>query len=296
MSRFNLSAWSVRHPTLILFFMLLIAVGGTFSYLKLGRAEDPNFTIKVAIVTAAWPGATAQQVQDQVAEPIEKKLQELPYFDKVQTYSKPGFVAMQVSMKDTTPPSQVPNQFYLLRRKLIDIRSSLPADLIGPNVNDEFGDVDSVLYALTGDGASYRQLKDTAEDLRSQLLRVPDVTKVNIYGAQDERIYVDFNHEKIAALGVAPAQIFQSLIKQNAINPAGTIDTAAQSIPLRVTGQFKTEQDVADTPIDVNGKNLRLGDIANVHHGYDDPGSFCAAERQNCLACWRRHAKGWQHP
>ncbi len=279
MRNFNLSAWSVRHPTLIFFFMLLIAVGGVFSYMKLGRAEDPNFTIKVAVVTAAWPGATAQQVQDQVAEPIEKKLQELPYFDKVQTYSKPGFVAMQVWMKDTTPPAQVPNQFYLLRRKLIDIRSSLPSDLIGPNVNDEFGDVDSVLFALTGDGASFRQLKDVAQGMRSDLLRVPDVTKVNIYGAQDEKIFVDFNHAKIAALGISPPQIFQSLIKQNAITPSGTIDTDAQSIPLRVSGQFQTQEDVANTPIDVNGKSFRLGDIADVHHGYDDPGSYFVRQK-----------------
>jgi multidrug efflux pump subunit AcrB len=274
MQRFNLSAWSVRHPTLILFLMMLIAVGGIFSYIKLGRAEDPSFTIKVAVVTAAWPGATAQQVQDQVAEPIEKKLQELPYFDKVQTYSKPGFVALQVSMKDTTPPSEVANQFYILRRKLTDIRASLPPDLIGPNVNDEFGDVDSVLYAVTGDGASYRQLKDTAQGLRSDLLRVADVTKVNIYGAQNERIFVDFNHAKIASLGISPAQIFQSLVKQNAISPAGNIDTEAQSIPMRVTGQFQTEEDVANTPVNVNGKDFRLGDIANVHHGYEDPGSY----------------------
>ena len=274
MSRFNLSAWAVRHPTLILFFMMMIAFGGAFSYLKLGRAEDPNFTIKVAVVTAVWPGATAQQVQDQVADPIEKKLQELPYFDKVQTYSKPGFVAMQVALKDTTPPSQVPYQFYLLRKKLNDIRGSLPSDLIGPSVNDEFGDVDSVLYALTVDGASYRQLKDVAQNLRSELLRVPEVTKVDVYGTQNERIFVDFNHAKIAALGITPQQIFQSLGKQNSITAAGSIDTESQSIPLRVGGEFKTEQDVANTPIDVNGKSFRLGDIAAVRHGYEDPGSF----------------------
>ena len=279
MSNFNLSAWAVRRPTLMAFLMIMIAVGGAFSYFQLGRAEDPNFTIKIGIVTAAWPGATAKQMQDLVADPIEKKLQELPYFDRVETYSKPGFVAMQVLMKDTTPPSEVPNQFYLLRRKLVDIRGNLPPDLLGPNVNDEFGDVDSVLYALTGKDASYRQLKDTAQSLRSELLHVPDVTKVNIYGSQEERIFIDFNHARIAALGVLPSQIIQSLQKQNGISASGSIDTEAQSIPIRVTGQFRTAQDVADTPIEVSGKAFKLGDIAKVHQGYEDPGSYFIRQR-----------------
>ena len=201
MKRFNLSAWAVRHSALMLFLILAIAAAGTLSFLRLGRSEDPNFTIKLAVVTALWPGATAKDMQDQVADRIEKKLQELPYFDKVHTYTKPGFTAMQVSFRDNTPPSEVPHLFYQIRKKIDDVRSELPRDLIGPNVNDEFGDVDSVLYMLTGDGADYAALKTVAEGLRQRLLKVPGVVKVNLYGVQDEKIFVEFSHAKLATLG-----------------------------------------------------------------------------------------------
>ena len=163
MRRLNLSEWAVRHQALTLFLIVATLVAGAFSYVKLGRAEDPSFTIKLANVTAIWPGASAREMQDQVSDRIEKKLQELPYFDRVQTYTKPSFTAMQVIFKDTTPPSQVPWLFYLLRKKLNDIRADLPSNLIGPDVNDEFGDVDSVQYMITGEGATYAQLKTIAE-------------------------------------------------------------------------------------------------------------------------------------
>ena len=166
MKRFNLSGWAVSHPTLILFLMIALGAAGYFSYQRLGRAEDPFFTVKVVNVSAIWPGATAQEMQTQVADPIEKKLQELPYFEKVQTYSKPAFTAMQVTFKDSTPPKDVPYLFYMLRKKLADVQGQLPAGLIGPNVNDEFSDVDSVLYMMTGDGADYAQLKKAAEGMR----------------------------------------------------------------------------------------------------------------------------------
>ena len=279
MRSFNLSAWAVRHPTLILFFMIMLTVGGLFSYMKLGRAEDPNFTIKVGIVTAAWPGATAAEMQNQVADPIEKKLQELPNFERVQTYSKPGFIAMQVVFKDSTPASQVPYLFYLLRKKLNELRGELPPDLQGPVINDEYGDVDSVLYAITAEGADYKQLKQVAEDLRTDLLHVPDVVKVNVYGAQKERIFVEFSHTKLASLGVSPQQIFESLAKQNAITPAGAIDTDAQRVPIRVSGKFEGVDAVAETPVNVDGKVFRLGDIATVTHGYEDPGTYFVRQK-----------------
>jgi multidrug efflux pump len=177
---FNLSAWAVRHQALVLFLILITLVSGAFAFVKLGRGEDPNFTIKVAIVSALWPGSTAIEMQDQVSDRIEKKLQELPYFHKVQTYTKPGFAAMMVEFKDYTPAKQMPELFYQLRKKLSDIRGDLPRDLIGPMVNDEYGDVDSILYMLTGDGADYARMKDVAEALRQHLLRVPNVVKVNI--------------------------------------------------------------------------------------------------------------------
>jgi multidrug efflux pump len=279
MGRFNLSAWAVRHPPLVLFLILMLAVAGTFSYLKLGRAEDPNFTIKVAVVTTIWPGATAQEMQDQVADPIEKKLQELPYFNKVTTYTKPSFTAMQVEFKDFTPPSEVPQLFYQLRKKLGDIRSDLPPDVIGPNVNDEYGDVDSILYMLTADGADYAQMKRVAETMRQKLLKVDNVTKVNLYGVQDQKIFVEFSHAKLATLGISPQAIFDSLAKQNAVTPAGTVETGAQRVALRLTGAVDGTQAVADTPVEFGGSSFRLGDIATVTRGFEDPPSFLVHQR-----------------
>ena len=236
MKRFNLSAWAVSHPTLVLFLMIILGVAGFFSYEKLGRAEDPFFTVKVVNVSVMWPGATSQEMQMQVADPIEKKLQELPFFDKVQTYSKPGFTAMQVSFKDSTSPKDVPYLFYLLRKKLVDVQGELPSGILGPVVNDEFSDVDSILYMMTGDGADYAQLKKVAEGFRQRLLKVPGVTKIDLYGVQDERIFVEFSHAKLATLGITPQALFDSLAKQNNVTPAGTVETSSQRVPLRVTG------------------------------------------------------------
>src|SRR3954447_17714605 len=274
MRRFNLSEWAVHQPALVLFFILGFGIAGALAFARLGRAEDPNFTMKVAIVTAIWPGATAEEMQDQVSDRIEKKLQELPYFDKVQTYTKPSFTAMQVTFRDSTPSKDVPQLFYQLRKKLTDLRPELPRDLIGPNVNDEYGDVDSILYMLTGDGADYAQLKRIAEGLRQRLLKVPSVVKVNLYGVQDEKIFVEFSHAKLATLGVPPQALFDSLQKQNAVVPAGLVETSAQRVPLRVTGALDGAKAVAETPVEANGRTFRLGDIATVTHGYVDPPSF----------------------
>src|SRR5271157_3075144 len=274
MKRFNLSAWAVSHPALVLFLVVALGVAGFFSYKKLGRAEDPFFTVKVVNVSAMWPGATATEMQMQVADPIEKKLQELPYFEKVQTYSKPGFTAMQVTFRDSTPPKEVPYLFYLLRKKLVDVQGDLPAGLLGPVVNDEFSDVDSILYMMTGDGADYAQLKKAAEGMRQRLLKVPGVTKVDLYGTQDERIFVEFSHAKLATLGITPQALFDSLAKQNNVVPAGTVETSSQRVPLRVTGALDGAKAVAETPVESNGRVFRLGDIATVTHGFVDPPSF----------------------
>ncbi len=274
MKRFNLSAWAVNHPPLVLFLIVMLGIAGFLSYEKLGRAEDPFFTVKVVNVSVMWPGATAEEMQTQVADPIEKKLQELPYFDKVQTYSKPGFSAMQVTFRDSTPPKDVPHLFYLIRKKLEDVQGELPAGILGPVVNDEFSDVDAILYMLTGDGADYAQLKKAAEGLRQRLLKVNGVTKVDLYGIQDERIFVEFSHAKLATLGITPQALFDSLAKQNNVTPAGTVETSAQRVPLRVTGALDGVQAVAETPVESNGRVFRLGDIATVTHGYVDPPSF----------------------
>ena len=274
MHRFNLSAWAVAHPALILFLIVMFGAAGLLSYRSLGRAEDPSFTIKVAVVTTMWPGATAAEMQAQVADPIEKKLQELPYFDKVTTYTKPAFTAMQVAFKDNTPAREVPELFYQLRKKINDIKDDLPAGLIGPSVNDEYGDVDSILYMLTAQGADYAQMKKVAEALRQRLLKVKDVTKVNLYGTQDEKIFVEFSNAKLATLGITTDQIFQSLARQNAVVPAGIVETSAQRVPLRVTGALDGAKAVAETPVEANGRVFRLGDIAAVSHGYVDPPDF----------------------
>ncbi len=274
MRRLNLSEWAVRHQALTLFLILATLVAGAWSYTKLGRAEDPSFTIKLANVTAVWPGASARDMQDQVADRIEKKLQELPYFDRVQTYTKPSFTAMQVLFKDTTPPSQVPWLFYLLRKKLNDIRGELPANLIGPDVNDEFGDVDSVQYMITGDGANYAQLKVVAEGLRQRLLKAPDVVKVNLYGVQDQRVYVEFSQAKLANLGVTPQAIFDSLARQNAVAASGVFETQANRIPVRISGALTGAAAVAETPVEANGRVFRLGDVADVTSGFKDPPDF----------------------
>src|SRR6202167_6338728 len=274
MKRFNLSGWAVSHPALILFLIVALGAAGFFSYQRLGRAEDPFFTVKVVNVSAIWPGATAAEMQTQVADPIEKKLQELPYFDKVTTYSKPAFTAMQIAFKDNTPARDVPQLFYQLRKKLSDIKDDLPSGLIGPSVDDEYGDVDSILYMITSDGADYAQMKKVAEAFRQRLLKVKNVTKVNLYGTQDEKIFVEFSHAKLATLGITPQALFDSLAKQNNVVPAGTVETSAQRVPLRVTGALDGVKAVAETPVESNGRVFRLGDIAPVSHGFVDPPSF----------------------
>ena len=279
MKRFNLSAWAVGHPALILFLVVALSVAGYFSYRGLGRAEDPSFTVKVVVVTAIWPGATAAEMQNQVADPIEKKLQELPHFEKVETYSKPSFTAMRVTFRDNASPKDVPYLFYLLRKKLADVQGELPANLIGPSVNDEYSDVDSILYMMTADGADYAQMKKVAEGMRQRLLKVPGVTKIDIYGTQDERIYVEFSHAKLATLGITPQTLFDSLAKQNSITPAGTVETSSQRVPLRVTGALDGAAAVAETPVESNGRVFRLGDIATVTHGFVDPTDYMVRQR-----------------
>ena len=274
MKRFNLSGWAVSHPALILFLIVALGAAGFFSYQRLGRAEDPFFTVKVVNVSAIWPGATAAEMQTQVADPIEKKLQELPYFDKVQTYSKPSFTAMQVTFRDRRRPRRCRICFICCARSSSTCRASCRPNLLGPVVNDEFSDVDSILYMMTGDGADYAQLKKAAEGMRQRLLKVPGVTKVDLYGTQDEKIFVEFSHAKLATLGITPQALFDSLAKQNNVMPAGTVETSSQRVPLRVTGALDGAKAVAETPVESNGRVFRLGDIATVTHGYVDPPSF----------------------
>src|SRR5947209_9383053 len=198
MNRLNLSEWAITHRALVLFMILLLGAAGVFSYLNLGRAEDPNFTIKTMVISVAWPGATATEMQTQVADKIEKKLQELPYLDRVESYSQPGVSFIQVYLIDRTPPAKVKDLWYQVRKKVGDIKGELPAGVVGPNFNDEYGDVYSALYMLTADGLNLAQLKARAEDIRQRLLRVADVNKVVIIGERPEKIFIEFSHAKLA--------------------------------------------------------------------------------------------------
>src|SRR6516162_8299120 len=274
MGRFNLSSWAIRHPQLIAFLILAIGLAGALAYWRLGRAEDPDFTIKVAVITVEWPGATTAEMQSQVADRVEKKLQELPWLDKIDTYSKPSFAAISLTFRDSTPPREVPILFLVLRKKMADLLPDLPNGVLGPAINDDFGDVDSVLYTIVGDGASYAQLKDVAKAFRKRLQRVPDVTKVDLYGDQAERIFVELSHSKLATLGAPLQALFDSIAKQNALAPAGEFQTDAQRMPVRVTGAQQGAEAVAETPVFAGGQTFRLGDVAKVSHGYEDPPSF----------------------
>ena len=274
MKRLNLSQWAITHRALVLFMILLLGAAGVFSYVNLGRAEDPSFTIKVMVVNVVWPGATATEMQAQVADKIEKKLQELPYLDRVESYSRPGVSFIRVNLSDRTPPAKVKDLWYQVRKKVGDIRGALPTGIIGPSFNDEYGDVYSALYMLTADGLSLAELKTRAEDIRQRLLRVPDVNKVDIIGERPERIFIEFSHARLATLGLAPQQIFDSVARQNAVVAGGAVDTAADRINLRVTGAFSGVEAIAAVPVQADGRVFRLGDIATVKRGYEDPPEF----------------------
>ncbi|WP_332766841.1 efflux RND transporter permease subunit [Pseudomonas koreensis] len=272
--RFNLSAIAVRQRAITVFLIFLIAVAGTLAFFKLGRAEDPPFTVKQLTVITAWPGATAQEMQDQVAEPLEKRLQELKWYDRTETYTRPGLAFTVVSLLDSTPPSQVQEEFYQARKKLDDEAIKLPAGVIGPMVNDEFSDVTFALFALKAKGEPQRLLVRDAESLRQRLLHVPGVKKVNIIGEQAERIFVSFSHDRLATLGLSPQDIFAALNSQNVLTPAGSVETKGPEIFLRVDGAFDTLQKIRDTPVVAQGRTLMLSDVATVERGYEDPATF----------------------
>ena len=272
-SRGNLSAWSVQHPALVLFLIIVFSVAGLVSYQSLGRAEDPSFAIKTMVITAAWPGATAEEMQDQVADKLEKRLQELELFDYVKTYTRPGVSVIQVQLKDTARGKDVDDTWYQVRKKLNDSRTSLPQGVQGPFFNDEYGDVYSAIYMLAGADVSLAKLKDYAEIVRQRLLRTEGVAKVDIVGVREQRIFIEFSHRKLATLGITPQSIFDSVARQNAVTPAGAIETSADRIDVRVTGAFKGEAAIAEVPIEADGKTFRLGDIATIKRGYEDPPS-----------------------
>jgi multidrug efflux pump subunit AcrB len=274
MMNFNFSAIAVRERAITLFFILLLAAAGAYAFLILGRAEDPNFTIKTLTVTTVWPGATAREMQDLVAEPLEKRLQELTWYDRVETTTRPGYAYMTVTLKDSTPPSVVQEQFYQARKKLGDEARNLPSGVLGPFVNDEYSDVSFALYALKARGMPMRELARQAEVIRQDLLHVPGVKKIGILGERPEQIFVDFSYAKLATLGVSAQDIVAALQRQNIVTPAGSIDTQGPQVFIRINGAYDSVQAIANTPIAAAGRMLKLSDIADVHRGYEDPPTF----------------------
>ncbi|KQT11932.1 multidrug transporter [Methylobacterium sp. Leaf399] len=274
MTGFNLSALAVRERAVTLFLLLALTGAGFFAFQKLGRAEDPAFTVKVMAVSAAWPGATAQEMQRQVADALEKRLQELVYYDRVETTVRPGLMLMKVIFKDNMPPAKLQSEFYQARKKLSDQGSGLPRGVMGPLFNDEFSDIYFALYALQAKGLPHRHLVPRAEDLRQRLLRVPGVEKINILGEQAQKIFVEISYQRLATLGITGQQLLAALANQNDVTPAGFVEAAGPRIYLRLDGAIDGLDAIRDLPVAAGDRSLKLGDIAEVKRGYEDPKSF----------------------
>ncbi len=272
--RFNLSKWALDHGALTRYLMLVLMVLGLAAYFQLGQDEDPPFTFRIMVVRAMWPGATAQQMAEQVTDKIERTLQEVPYADKIRSYSKPGETTILFQLKDSTKASEVANLWYLVRKKVGDMRQTLPAGVQGPFFNDEFGDVYGVIYALEADGFSLAESKAFADDIRQQLLRVPDVNKVELFGVQDEKLYIEISQRRLAQLGLDMNQVLGQLGQQNAVESAGTLQAPLDVLQVRVAGQFTAVDQLAAMPIrGSSGNQMRLGDIAEIRRDYVDPAS-----------------------
>lgn len=269
---FNLSRWALQHAPLMRYLMLVLMLLGTAAYFQLGQDEDPPFTFRVMVVRSFWPGATAAQVAEQVTDKIERTLQEVPHADKIRSYSKPGESLIIFQLKDNSPPREVPQIWYTVRKKVGDMRFSLPQGVQGPFFNDDFGDVYGVIYALSGEGFSHAELKDFADDARQRLLRVKDVAKVELFGVQDEKIHVEIPHKRLAQLGLDMGQVIGQLGAQNAVESAGAVQTPLDVVQVRVGGQFNDVEALRAMPIrGASGAQLRLGDIAEITRGYVDP-------------------------
>ena len=269
--RFNLSKWALGHRSLVTYLMLVIAVAGVFCYLRLGRSEDPDFTVKTMVVQASWPGATLADTLQQLTDRVESKLQETPNVDNLKSYTSAGRTTIFVNLKDSAPPAQVSDIWYQVRKKVDDIRPTLPQGVV-VGFNDEFGDTYGIVYGFTADGFTARELRDRVIDIRKRLLQLPDISKIDILGAQDERVYVEFAEQQLAGLGIDRAALIVALQEQNAVTPAGIVQTGDEKILLRVSGAFRSEQDVlAVNFVAGNGRIIRLGDIAHVTLGPADP-------------------------
>ena len=271
MRRINLSEWALEHPQMIVFLLLLLGLSGIFAYGRLGQKEDPEFTVKTMVVQASWPGSSAQQMAEQVGDKLERKLQEIAEIDHISSYAKPGVTQIKVNLREATPPQAVPQVWYQVRKKLGDIQSSLPQGVRGPFFNDEFGDTFGNLYAITGEGFGHAELRDYADAARNEFLRVADVNKVELAGAQDPKIHVEASNAKLASLGIDPALIASTLAAANTVEAAGTVQTASEQLRLTVSGEFDSVESIRNMGIRAGGRTFRLGDIAEVRRGVVDP-------------------------
>ncbi len=270
-SGFNLSEWSLRHPALVLYAMITLTLVGMFSYTRLGQSEDPPFTFKIMVIRTGWAGASAQEVERQITDKLEKKLQEVPWLDYLRSYSRPGESLIFLAAKDSTPADQVPDVFYQARKKVGDIAYTLPTGIEGPTFNDEFGDVYGNLYALTGDGYDYADLKRYAEIVRGELLRVNDVAKVDFFGEQKQRIYIDLSNAKLATLGIDTGTLLHTLQAQNLVTGSGNFDAVDEHIRIEVSGRYDRLEQLRDVRLRANNNEFRLGDVAKISRGFEDP-------------------------
>src|SRR4051812_45029004 len=269
---FNLSKWALDHPALTRYLMVVLMLLGFTAYFQLGQDEDPPFTFRAMVVRTYWPGATAQQVAEQVTDKLERSLQQAPYADKIRSYSKPGESQIIFQIKDNSKPGDVANVWYTVRKNIGDMRGTLPPGIQGPFFNDDFGDVYGVIYALESDGYGYAEVKQFADDVRQQLLRVQDVAKVELFGVQDEKVYVEISQKRLAQLGLDLNQVLSQLGQQNAVESAGAVQTPLDIVQVRVAGQFEAVEQLRAMPIrGSSGNQLRLGDIAEIKRGYVDP-------------------------
>jgi multidrug efflux pump subunit AcrB len=271
MKAFNLSEWAINNRSVVVYLMLMSVVAGVAAFFQLGRAEDPPFTFRTMVVSAAWPGATLEETMLQVTERLERTLQEVPNLDTLRSFTRPGQTTIFVDLTGATGPKAVEDTWYQVRKKVGDMRHTLPRGIVGPGFNDEFGDTYGIIYGFTADGFSHRELRDYVEEVRSKLLRVPDVSKVSVLGAQDERIFIEFDMRTLAGLGFDPAALVAALEAQNVVRPTGVIQTGNESISLRVSGAFASEADLLAVNFAIGGRMLRLGDIAQVRRGLADP-------------------------
>ncbi|HYC71612.1 MAG TPA: efflux RND transporter permease subunit [Opitutaceae bacterium] len=278
MSRFNLSALAVKEQAITLFLLVAIAAAGVLAFGRLGRAEDPTFVVKIMTVTAVWPGATAEEMQDQVADRLEKRLQELTHYDRTETTSRPGLMTMKVYLKDNTPPAEVPAEFYQVRKKLTDEALLLPRGVLGPIFNDEYSDVFFSLYALKADGLPHRDLVRDAERLRQRLTRVPGVQKVKILGEQDQKVFVEISYQRLATLGLSAEALFSAIARHNDVTPSGFVEADGPRVHLRVDGAITDVASVRSIPLALPGRDLTVGDIAEVRRGYEDPPTYVIRE------------------